>query len=415
MLRHSMESLSTTVHRARPASASDHVVLRAKRVGGRDPLPAKRSSVDRWAAAVASGWLLPLAGLALLAGCAGTPPASSPPSLTPAETVARILRLMPAGVTDRQGWATDIAAAFAAEALDPTVPNVCAVVAVIEQESSFRVDPEVPGLPTKAWAEIDRRAEAAGVPALVVHAALHIDSSSGRSYAERIDGVRTEKQLSDIFEDLIGRVPLGNRLFGGLNPIRTRGPMQVNVAFAARYKAHPYPYPVRVSLEEELFTRRGGVFFGVAHLLDYPAAYDDYRYRFADFNAGQYSSRNAAFQSAVSQVSGIPLVPDGALVAHGADDAHPGSTELATRVAARRLDLDDGDVHDALRLDRDQAFERTALYERVFATADRYAGRPVPRALVPRIDLQGPKITRHLTTEWYASSVDGRFRRCLQR
>ena len=351
---------------------------------------------------------------ALLFGCVGTRSSRDAAVRDPAVDRAAIARSLPSGLADRAGWATDLHAAFAVQDLEPTTENVCAVVAVIEQESSFRIDPVVPGLPRIAWAEIDRRAERAGVPALVVHAALRLDSPDGRSYAARIDTVRTEKQLSDVFQDLIGAVPLGSTLFGGLNPIRTRGPMQVNVAFAKRYSKRPYPYPVDGSVENELFTRRGGLYFGVAHLLDYAAPYDRPLYRFADFNAGQYASRNAAFQSAVSLVSGIPLVPDGALIAHD-DESKPGSTELAARVAARRLDLTDGDVHRALEQGRSEAFERTALYGRVFEQADRFAGGRAPRAAIPRIDLQGPKITRPLTTAWYANSVEAKFRRCLQR
>lgn len=314
------------------------------------------------------------------------------------------------------GWAADIDAAFEVQEIEPTVANSCAVIAVIGQESSFQVDPVVPGLPKTAWAEIDRRAEKAGVPALAVHAALQLKSPDGRSYADRIDVVKTEKQLSDVFQDLISAVPLGKRLFGGLDPIRTRGPMQVNVSFVERYAGRPYPYPVKGSLADELFTRRGGLFFGIAHLLDYPAPYGDrYLYRFADFNAGQYASRNAAFQNAVSQASGIPLVADGALVAHGDEAQQGGSTELAARVVARRVQLSDADVRRALELGRSKAFEHTPLYERVFAIADRYEGRPVQRAVIPLIDLQGPKIRRPLTTQWYANSVDARFKRCLAR
>ena len=356
---------------------------------------------------------LALTCCALLVGCAGRS-SRDDTVRDPAVDRAAIVRSLPAGIADRAGWATDLHAAFAVQEIEPTPENVCAVVAVIEQESSFRIDPVVPGLPKIAWAEIDRRAERAGVPALVVHAALRLDSPDGRSYAARIDTVRTEKQLSDVFQDLIGAVPLGSTLFDGLNPNRTRGPMQVNVAFARRYTKHPYPYPVAGSIENELFTRRGGLYFGVAHLLDYAAPYDRLLYRFADFNAGQYASRNAAFQSAVSQVSAIPLVPDGALIAHD-DESKPGSTELAARVAARHLDLTDGDVHRALEQGRSEAFERTALYGRVFEQADRFAGRKAPRAVIPRIDLQGPKITRPLTTAWYANSVETKFRRCLQR
>src|SRR6202020_1056584 len=204
--------------------------------------------------------------------------------------------------------------------VQPSRDNICAVVAVIEQESGFHVDPVIPGLPAIAWREIDGRAERAGIPHVIVHSALQLTSSTGRRYSDRIDSARTEKDLSDIFEDFIGAVPMGRTLFAERNPIRTRGPMQVNIAFAEQYAAaKPYPYPLKVSIAAEGFTRRGSLYFGTAHLLAYAAPYDGYLYRFADFNAGQYASRNAAFQSAVSSASGIPLTPDGALLPHAGD------------------------------------------------------------------------------------------------
>jgi hypothetical protein len=354
-------------------------------------------------------------GFAWLAGCANQPPA---PVVYGAATSRELIELsLPSNLQDRSGWAQDIYAAFADQALSPSKQNICAVVAVIEQESSFQVNPIIPGLPAIARREIDRRVAEAGVPRVLVDGALALPSSSGRSYRERINSAKTEKDLSDIFEDFTSLVPMGKTLFADRNPIRTRGPMQVNVAFVAHYAAgKPYPYPIKTTLADEAFTRRGSVYFGVAHLLAYPAPYDGrYEFRFADYNAGQYASRNAAFQSALSGLSGMALTPDGALLPRDGDAINPGSTELAARAVADRVDMTDDAIHRALAKGKSEDFERTRLYRQVFALADRSARHPLPRALIPRIRLQSPKITRSLTTAWYAGRVDERFKRCLNR
>ena len=278
---------------------------------------------------------LVLAASGLLGGCLdqqATRPA------TPAEVRAQVVRLLPVTTADRKGWASDIQAAFAALEIDPSAQNLCSVLAVTEQESTFNPDPAVPGLASIARAEIDRRAARLRVPRLVVHGALQIQSPDGKTWDERIAAVRTEKELSEIFEELIDAVPMGRRLFAGANPVRTGGPMQVSVAFAEQHvRARPYPYPVDGSIRHELFTRRGGMYFGIAHLLGYPAPYSQPLYRFADFNAGWYASRNAAFQQAVTIASGIPLKIDGDLIRYGkGGDDEVGATEVAVRSLAPR-------------------------------------------------------------------------------
>jgi hypothetical protein len=352
--------------------------------------------------------------LGFLAGCANEPPAPAPAALSAGEARTNIEKSLPRAVPDRAGWAADIQAAFTVLNINATRENTCAVAAVIEQESGFRVDPVIPGLPAMAWREIDKRSEAAAVPRVVVHTALQLNSSTGHSYGDRIDHARTEKDLSDIYEDFIGAVPMGRSLFAEKNPVRTRGPMQVNIAFAEQFAAaRPYPYPVRSSIADEVFSRRGSVYFGVAHLLAYPAPYDAYLYRFADFNAGQYASRNAAFQGAVSRASGIVITPDGALLPHGSDEDSPGSTESAIRALGQRLDLGNSAIHKALEQGKEEEFARTQLYRRIFALAEQAEEHPLPRALIPQIQLHGPKIARRLTTQWYAGRVDQRFKRCL--
>lgn len=329
---------------------------------------------------------------------------------------AVIEHTLPASLADRSGWAGDLYAGFTAVGIEPTKEKACATVAVIEQESNFQIDPVVPKLGAIAWREIDTRSEHAHIPRAVVHGVLQLKSVNGQSYADRIDSARTERQLSDVYEDFIAAVPLGRSLFADHNPIRTRGPMQVNVVFAERYaKRKPYPYPVKLSVADEVFTRRGSVYFGIAHLLDYTAPYDRYLYRFADFNAGQYASRNAAFQSAVSRLSGRPLTADGALLPHAEDSANTGSTEIAVRAISARLRITSDDIHDALEQARTPEFEQSNLYRRVFALADQANGGTMPRATLPQIELHGPKITHTLTTAWYANRVDERFHRCLKR
>jgi hypothetical protein len=352
-----------------------------------------------------------LLGLALLAGCAAPRPRA--PQRDPADVHAQLVSLIPPSTQDRAGWASDIQLAFERIDVPPSTENLCAVLAVIAQESGYVVDPEVPGLARIAREEIDRRAARVHVPRLLVDAALKIDSPDGRSYGERLARVRTEKQLSELFDDLIGRVPLGKRLFGDANPVRTGGPMQVAIAFAERHeKQHPWPDLGKGTVRDAVFTRRGGLHFGIAHLLDYPNAYERHLYRFADFNAGWYASRNAAFQAAVTAASGQPLALDGDLVLHGRA-REVGATERAVRSLAPRLDMDPADIRRALESANRFEFEQGELYRRVFELAERRSGRSLPRALIPRIDLESPKFSRRLTTEWFATRVQGRYQRCV--
>lgn len=370
------------------------------------PLPRLRAA---WWAALAAG--------ALLAGC-GTPGPQAPQGLGPTAARAAVVALLPPTLADREGWAADVHAALSTLELPSTPEHLCAVLAVTEQESGYRADPVVPGLGDIAMKEIERRAAAAHVPMLLVRGALALDSPDGRPYAARIAAARTERQLSEVFEDFIGMVPFGKSFFGSRNPVRTAGPMQVSVAFAeAHVEQRPYPYPLRGSVRAEAFTRRGGLYFGTAHLLAYEAPYDKPLYRFADFNAGRWASRNAAFQNALALASGLPVDLDGDLLPAGgaSGDEAAGQTERAARSLAGRLGLGAREVRRDLERGDGAAFGESELYTRVFAYAERLDGRTLPRAVVPRIDLASPKFTRKLTTAWFADRVEQRHRRCLAR
>ena len=347
----------------------------------------------------------------IVAGCSSKKEPQAP-ARQPADVKAQIEQLLPGYVTQKSAWADDIYIAFRVQQLDTSASNLCAVIAVAGQESNFSADAEVPGLPKIAWGEIDRRAAKLHIPAFLVRTALLIKSSNGESYAARLDKVRSEKELSAIFDDFIDMVPMGQTLFGKLNPVHTGGPMQVSVAFAEAH-AQGYPYAIDGSIRREVFSRRGGIWFGTKHLLGYPADYSQPLYRFADFNAGWYASRNAAFQAAIARASGIRLALDGDLINYGSEQA--GSTELAVRTLGKRLDMSDREIRRDLEKGDTADFSNTTLWKQTFILADKMAGKRVPREMLPGIKLESPKITRNLTTAWFAQRVNSRYQQCMTR
>ena len=383
--------------------------------------------------------LAPLAiAISLLAGCATVEepvapqgprpppdmarPANSPPlwPKAPEERDPRALvaKLLPASVKDKAGWANDLHAAFIHLKIPQVPETYCAALAVIEQESTFQVDPVVPNLPDIVWNELEQRGAKFGIPKLLISAAMLKTSPDGRSYQKRIDTLKTEKQLNALFNDMITELPFGQKLFADHNPVHTAGPMQVSIEFAEQHaRERPYPYRLTSNVRDEVFTRRGGLYFGSAILLDYPAPYTEVVYRFADFNAGRYSSRNAAFQSALARLTGKALVLDGDLLRYlnGQASEKPSTVEIAARSVGSQLKMSPGEIRRDLQQEKTAAFNLSPLFVRVFAQAERAGGEALPRQLMPRIDLKSPKITRKLTTEWFARRVEGRYRACLSR
>lgn len=74
--------------------------------------------------------------LLVLAGCSTTRNPQQP-ERSEAEVKAQIVRLLPAQVSDRKGWAQDIYTAFDTQKIYPSTENICAVLAVTEQESTW--------------------------------------------------------------------------------------------------------------------------------------------------------------------------------------------------------------------------------------------------------------------------------------
>jgi hypothetical protein len=381
------------------------------------------SACQRWSVAVL---------VLVLAGCASEPPkdmGKSVPKPLPSATQKPPLKatprptpltgpelvgsLLPSSVQDKSGWTADIVAAFDALNIAPTKGNVCAVLAEIEQESAFQSIPVVPGLSKIVRGELEARRKSYGIPQWIMDKSLAMRSPNGQTYSKRIDALRTENDVNDLYEDMISEVPMGKKLFADYNPVRTGGPMQVNASFANSYAAkRRYPFAYDGSLRNALFSRKGGLYFGVAYLLDYSASYESMSFRFADYHAGRYSSRNAAFQKTVSSLSGIPLEADGDLLSYedGVAQEDDSRTLEALLAIAPRLNMNRAGIFRNLLLEKSYAFEQSELYTRVCALAP-----AMPRAQVPEIVVKGPKFTRRLTTASYVKRVDSRYRNCLKK
>jgi hypothetical protein len=351
-----------------------------------------------------------------------SPPAAvvTPSANNPKAGRALLERLLPQGIPVRKAWSDAIFTAFTQLKIPYSPQYFCAVMAVAEQESSYSPDPVVSNLSGIVWKQIDEHRKKYLIPSFVVDAALLKKSPDGRSYKERINALRTKRQMNQLYGEMVRELPYGQQMLEGKNPIRDGGPMQVSVAFAqTQIRAWPYPYSYS-SLRDEVFSLRGSVYFGSAILLQYAAPYDDMVYRFADYNAGRYSSRNTAFQAAVSRLSGRKLAQDGDLMLYSNKmnrvfSGAASDTQRALLAISDRLQMSPDAIVRDLKQEKLSSFEQTALFQKVFTLADRQAGRKVSREAIPQIVLISPKITSHLTTEWFARKVNGRYLNCMAR
>jgi hypothetical protein len=330
------------------------------------------------------------------------------------------LRVLPPNITDRSAWADDIGTAFAALSIPAQTHKVCALAAVIEQESTWQADPPVANLAKVAAAELDKKRAKYGIPKPVFDLAMARTSPNGKTFQQRLDTLRTERELSLLFEDMIREIPMGTTLFEGQNPVKTGGSTQVSVAFAAeQMRDKPYPWRPAGTPREEVFKRRGGLYFGAAMLLDYPVSYNRMRYRFADYNAGRYSSRNAAVQSLLVQLTGQKIDPDGDLLRYKGGEpvsprTEPSQAWRALLALQAELGVNAAQIERDLKLEKRFEFETSPTYRRLYQLADKRGLKP-PREQLPDIDLNSPKITRKLTTAWFAERCEMRYRVCMAR
>lgn len=364
------------------------------------------------------------------------PVAAEQTSLAARET-QRLISLARPQLKDPAGWAEDILWSLRISGLPHTPENVCALIATVDQESNFKADPPVEGLGRRTLAALNARLKGSDFKSLVLRSLFAADPSIKKNLVRRLRRARTERDIDIAYRKLVSEVltietiiELDSKYGLGAaqylesqNEITTIGSMQVSVVSALeherRYLARPLYLEDIYRVRDYLYTRRGGLLAGTRQLLGYQSGYTQKLHRFADYNAGRYSSRNAAFQWVVSELDGAVLVLDGDLLAYRGQvaSAAKSKTELAVIRIDNQLDLGLGERRIRKDLSREKAFDftSTTAYERIYGSYTARYGRVPPFARVPQIDLESVKLDRPLTTEWFARRVEARYRRCMKR
>lgn len=344
-----------------------------------------------------------------------------------AAEVARLILNAEPGLKDAQGWADDLLAVLSENELPQSPENVCAAIAVIDQESSFNANPAVPGLGKLAEKSIT--AKLGGYPLIGREVLLLLEANPKpqASFMDRIRAAKTERDLDLVYRDMVAaaaeKAKLGivvkigvlNGLIEDHNEVSTVGSMQVAVAFAIAEERKDRWTNLSLKevykLRDTLYTRKGGMYFGIRQLLGYDTGYDKKIYRFADYNAGRYSSRNAAFQEAVAAITGAKIALDGDLLVY--DKSRPRKTPGQTEKAMKALPLKPEQIRADLLKEKTRDFSQTETFRLVREAYRAKTGKEAPFARVPQILLSSIKIKRRMTTGDFAASVNKRYQRCM--
>ncbi len=364
------------------------------------------------------------------AALAAEPPALSPPDVT------RLITAIEKTVKEPLGWAADLLDVMQLHDIPASQENICAAIAVIDQESNFVADPAVAGLGKISEAALRAKMDRLPVLGRLALHFLETTPTPEDNYLARISSAHTERDLDMTYRAMVAdaakRSSLGvivssgllNSEIEGRNEISTIGSMQVSVEFAVdtakRRRWLPMALEDVYAVRDELYTRHGGLYYGVLQLLGYDTGYDRKIYRFADYNAGRYASRNAAFQKQVMELSGDTLATDGDLLLYdtsGKARATVSDTEKALRKALQgsSFELPDPDIRRDLLQEKENAFVHTLTFN-ALRQAYRQKTNAAPEfARLPDIALSSPKITSRMTTKIFAESVNRRYQACMAR
>ena len=353
----------------------------------------------------------------------------------------QIKQLLPPRINERSAWAKDIF--DITEQLDnpQTKENICSIVAVADQESNFVADPQVAGLGEKAVKEVEDRLDEkfkdklgdaiGGTLAGYFQEVLKNQPSPDNNYLSQMRRVKTERQLDELYREIFSYMSkhyhvsaltgaaklVGQDFAEKLNPVTTLGSMQVHIGYAKEHKRQGGNI---AALRSDLYSRYGGLYYGIHRLMMYPADYNKAIYRFADYNSGMYSSRNAAFQSMLNALTNTKLDLDGDLLLYTKDGSirstiSQSERELTSIFASNNMLVTPRQIRTDLKKEKKKDFEDTATYRAVTKLYQEKMAKEPMYAIMPEVVISGPKLSRDYNTNWFATRVNGRYQSCMQR
>ena len=346
-------------------------------------------------------------------------------------SASQIAKMLPTHVKDSRSWANDIEAVFKELNIVRDKQNICTVVAVIDQESNFVADPAVAGLGEKSLKELESRLndKLSQPVANYFRHILNTQPTTQDNFAKQIRRVKTERELDELYRQIFDYFSKHYKLnaltdaakwVGGdiaelLNPITTLGSMQVHIDYAKQHRRHRMDND---ALRRDLYSQYGGLYYGIHRLMLYPADYAKPIYRFADYNSGMYSSRNASFQNMLQTLSGSKLTLDGDLLLYdgnGSVRAALSQTEQSLQdvLLQYQINLTQRQIRSDLKKEKRKSFEQTESYQTIKRLYQQQTKKQPHYAMMPQVVISGPKLSRDYNTNWFASNVDKRYQRCM--
>ncbi len=353
----------------------------------------------------------------------------------------QIKQLLPPRINERSAWAKDIFDITEQLDIPQTKENICSIVAVADQESNFVADPQVAGLGEKAVKEVEDRLDEkfkdklgdaiGGTLAGYFQEVLKNQPSPDNNYLSQMRRVKTERQLDELYREIFSYMSkhyhvsaltgaaklVGQDFAEKLNPVTTLGSMQVHIGYAKEHKRQSGNI---AALRSDLYSRYGGLYYGIHRLMMYPADYNKAIYRFADYNSGMYSSRNAAFQSMLNALTNTKLDLDGDLLLYTKDGSirstiSQSERELTSIFASNNMLVTPRQIRTDLKKEKEKNFEDTATYRAATKLYQEKMAKEPMYAIMPEVVISGPKLSRDYNTNWFATRVNGRYQSCMQR